>query len=292
MLPARPRSGSMTLGESQREAIEHLRAHRVQAPELTASLLLGHVLGRTREWLIAHGDDCLDESARQRFAGLVQERCDGTPIQYLRGTQEFYQLEFRVTPDVLIPRPETEHLVEAALRRIRPGHHVLDLGTGSGAVAVALAANSPGATVTASDLSFEALRIARENALRLGCEIRVCQGDGVSQFVAQQFDIVVSNPPYVPLRDVGGLQRELRHEPSIALFGGEDGLEVTRRFIRDAPRVLRPGGWLLIEIGYGMREAVDGLLQVPEWTTPEFLPDLSGIDRVAAVQRSSTIRHH
>lgn len=282
----------MTLRECQREAIEHLRARRVQAPELTASILLGHVTGHTRAWLIAHCDDHLDETARERFAGLVQERCDGVPTQYLRGTQEFYQLEFRVTPDVLIPRPETEHLVEAALQRIRPGHQVLDLGTGSGAVAVALALNSPGGTVTATDLSFKALRIARENALRLGCEIRVCQGDIVSQFADAKFDIVVSNPPYVPLRDACGLQRELRHEPSIALFGGEDGLEATRLFIRDAPRVLRPGGWLLIEIGYGMREAVAGLLQGPEWTAPDFLPDLAGIDRVATVQRSSTLRHH
>ena len=282
----------MTLSECQREAIEHLRAHGVQAPELSASLLLGHVIGRTRAWLIAHSEDCLDEGSGERFAELVQERCDGVPIQYLRGTQEFYQLEFRVTPDVLIPRPETEHLVEAALQRIRPGHRVLDLGTGSGAIAVALAVNSPGATVTATDLSHEALKIARENALGQRCEIRVCQGDGVSQFADGQFDIVVSNPPYVPLRDVGGLQRELRHEPSMALFGGEDGLEVTRRFVRDAPRVLRPGGWLLIEIGYGMREAVHDLLQGPEWTAAEFLPDLAGIERVAAVQRSSTIGHH
>ena len=282
----------MTLSECQREAIEHLRAHGVQAPELSASLLLGHVIGRTRAWLIAHSEDCLDGGSEERFAELVQERCDGVPIQYLRGRQEFYQLEFRVTPDVLIPRPETEHLVEAALKRIRPGHHVLDLGTGSGAVAVALALNSPDATVTATDLSFEALRIARENAIRLGCEIRACQGDAVSQFASAQFDIVVSNPPYVPLRDVCGLQKELRHEPSMALFGGEDGLEVTRRFVRDAPRVLRPGGWLLIEIGYGMREAVHDLSQGPEWTPPEFLPDLAGIDRVAAVQRTDTRRHH
>lgn len=282
----------MTLSECQREAIVRLRAHRVQAPELTASLLLGHVMGRTRAWLVAHSDDCLDEGAGEQFQDLIQERCAGVPTQYLRGTQEFYQLEFRVTPDVLIPRPETEHLVEAALRRIRRGHRVLDLGTGSGAVAVALALNSPGTNVTATDLSFEALRIARENALRLGCEVRVCQGDIVSQFADAQFDIVVSNPPYVPLRDACGLQRELRHEPSIALFGGEDGLEVTRLFVRDAPRVLRPGGWLLVEIGYGMRDAVEGLLRTPDWTPPEFLPDLAGIDRVAAVQRSSTLRHH
>ena len=280
----------MTLSECQREATERLRADRVQAPELTAGLLLGHVIGRAREWLIAHSDDHLDEAARKRFGELIQERCDGVPTQYLRGKQEFYQLEFRVTPDVLIPRPETEHLVEAALQRIRRGHQVLDLGTGSGAVAVALALNSPGATVTATDLSLEALRIARENTVRLGCEIRVCQGDVVSHFPNGQFDVVVSNPPYVPLRDACGLQRELRHEPSIALFGGEDGLELTRRLVREVPRVLQPGGWLLIEIGYGMRDAVGELLQVPEWSDPDFLPDLAGIDRVAAVQRSSTLR--
>ena len=285
-LVARHTTGSMTLRECQREAIESLRTHHVQAPELTASLLLGHVIGRTRAWLIAHSEDCLDEAACERFARLVEERCDGVPTQYLRGTQEFYQLEFQVTPDVLIPRPETEHLVEAALQRIGQGHKVLDLGTGSGAVAVALALNSPEATVTATDVSLEALRIARENALRLGCELRLCQGNVVSQFADGRFDIVVSNPPYVPLRDACGLQRELRHEPSVALFGGEDGLEVTRRLVRDAPRVLKPGGWLLVEIGFGMRDAVDGLLRGPEWTPPEFLPDLAGIDRVAAVQRS------
>lgn len=290
-LLGRPTAESMTLSECQREAIESLRTHHVQAPELTASLLLGHVIGRTRAWLIAHSEDHIDEAARERFARLVEERCDGVPTQYLRGTQEFYQLEFRVTPDVLIPRPETEHLVEAALERVHRGHHVLDLGTGSGAVAVALALNSPEATVTATDLSFEALGIARENALRLGCEIQLCQGDVVSQFADATFDIVVSNPPYVPLRDACGLQRELRHEPSVALFGGEDGLEVTRRLVRDAPRVLRPGGWLLIEIGFGTRDAVDSLLRGAEWTPPEFLPDLAGIDRVAAVQSTSISRH-
>ena len=277
----------MKLRACLREAERSLRAHRIDVPELTARVLLAHVLQRDQPWLVSHSEDHVDEKQREEYAGLVRARCEGVPTQYLRGIQEFYGIEIGVTPDVLIPRPETEHLVEAAIRRLLPGHRVVDIGTGSGAVAIAIAKHAPPASVTASDMSAKAIAVARANAQRVGCEIRFCLGDLGMPFADRHFDIVVSNPPYVPLSEVGSLQRELRHEPSMALFGGEDGLQVVRRLADETPRILKPGGWLLVEIGYRARDAVEGMLDRAEWELPEFLPDLAGIDRVVAVQRSS-----
>jgi len=185
---------------------------------------------------------------------------------------------------VLIPRPETEHVVEAALQRIRPGDLVLDVGTGSGAIAVSLARHAPGATVIASDISPAAARVAKSNAENLGSNVDFFLGDLVDALSSNQIDVLVSNPPYVPLRDAPGLQAELRHEPPVALFGGEDGLAVIRRLVADAHRVLKPGGWLLAEIGFGTRDAVAALFDRSQWQRPDFLPDLAGIDRVIATR--------
>ena len=263
-----------------------LRSHRVDVPDLTARLLLSDVVGFDQPWLAAHSLDQLGTDRLDEYRESIRTRCNGVPTQYIRGFQEFYGREFRVTPDVLIPRPETEHLVEAARERLRPGHVVVDIGTGSGAIAVSLAKEETGAVVAASDISLPALKIAKANADRLHAAVRFCVGDIGNAFRSERFDIVVSNPPYVPLSDAVSLQRELRHEPSIALYGGEDGLRVVERLVLEAPRILRPGGWLLAEIGFKSRPAVETMLDRPEWVTPQFLCDLAGIDRVVAVRRA------
>ena len=245
---------------------------------------MADLLNRDQAWLVAHADEMIEHRLRERYEEAVQRRCEGVPTQYIRNRQEFYGLDFQVNPDVLIPRPETEHLVEAALQRIRPGDIVMDVGTGSGAIAVSLAKHAGGATVIASDISGAAARVARSNATRLETRVRFFRGDITAAVRSRQVDVLVSNPPYVPLRDAPGLQAELRYEPRIAIFGGEDGLGVMRRLVADAGRVLKPGGWLLAEIGFGSREAVAALLDGSRWQSPEFLPDLAGIDRVVAAR--------
>ena len=281
----------VNLGKALREGAVALRSHRVGVPDLTARLLLAHALERDQSWLAAHSDEAIAEERKQAYTEMIQARCSGIPTQYIRGYQEFFELAIHVTPDVLIPRPETEHLVEAAIGRVRSGDRVADIGTGSGAIAIAIARNSPGAIICASDLCFRALRVATDNATRLGSSVRFCQGDLGAPFRPDSLDLVVSNPPYVPRKDMGSLQRELRHEPSIALFGGEDGLRVVERLVRDVPRILKPGGWFLAEIGFNSREPIEALLERPEWERPEFLKDLAGIDRVVTVRRSGRPQH-
>ena len=277
----------MNIQKTLIEGTRLLRLDRVDVPKLTARVLLAHALGRDQPWLIAHSNDQVDPGSREDFLEMVRARCSGVPTQYIRGTQEFYGIEFRVTSDVLIPRPETEHLVEAALARIRPQRTLVDIGTGSGAVAVAVAKHTARVAVFATDISLPALRVASGNARRASVDVHFCAGDLCELFRATRFDMVVSNPPYVPRRDSVGLQRELHHEPALALYGGEDGLQVVRRIVAAAPRVLKQGGWLLLEIGFGTRPALDRILDSPEWDSAEFLPDLAGIDRVVAVRRSS-----
>ena len=274
----------MNIAATLRKAAQRLRTRHVHAPELTARVLLADLLDRDQAWLVAHSDDEIEHSLRKRYEEAVRRRCEGVPMQYIREFQEFYGLDFHVNPDVLIPRPETEHVVEAALRRIRPGDLVLDVGTGSGAIAISLAKHAPSATVLASDISPAATRVAKFNAARLDARVRFFLGDVTGAIGASHVDVLVSNPPYVPLRDAPGLQAELRHEPAVALFGGEDGLGVIRRLAADARRVLKPGGWLLAEIGFGTREAVAALLDRSQWQRPDFLPDLAGIDRVVATR--------
>lgn len=274
----------VSIATTLRKATQRLRARRVHAPDLTARVLLADLLNRDEAWLVAHSDDEIEDSLREHYDEALRRRCEGVPMQYIRELQEFYGLDFRVNPDVLIPRPETEHLVEAALRRIRPGDLVLDVGTGSGAIAVSLARHAPSATVIASDISPAAARVAKSNAARLDARVQFFLGDVTGAIGGSQVDVLVSNPPYVPLRDAPGLQAELRHEPPVALFGGEDGLGVIRRLVADARRVLKPGGWLLAEMGFGTRDAVAALFEESRWQRPDFLPDLAGIDRVVATR--------
>ena len=276
----------MTVDRALEEAAETLAGGRVDAPRLTARLLLGDALACHPAWLVAHGDEQLTADRLGAFREMVCRRAGGTPTQYIRGKQEFYGLEFRVTPDALIPRPETEHLVEAALERISPSDCVLDIGTGSGAVAVTLASLRPDARVFAADLSLPALSVAASNAARLGCPVPLCATDLCAAFGSHRFDMVVSNPPYIPLRQAPSLQRELRFEPSLALYGGEDGLQVIGRLALESRRILKAGGWLLMEIGFGSRAAVERLLRSSGWTGLRFLADLAGIERVAVARRA------
>ena len=278
--------GPMTIDTALDRAISLLRSRRVEVPELTARVFLADVLERDQCWLIAHSRDELSSQDHASYMEMLRARADGVPTQYIRGIQEFYGLELQVGPHVLIPRPETEHLVEAALERLRPGDRVLDIGTGSGAIAVALARHARDAFVAAIDISAAAAQVAQANAVKLDANVHCLVGDLGEPVASQAFEMVVSNPPYVPLRNIGSLQQELQHEPSIALYGGEDGLDVVRQLVPAAARILKPGGWLLFEIGLDFRRAVARLLHCAQWSTPQFLPDLAGIDRVVAVRRS------
>ena len=246
--------------------------------------------GATRAWLIAHEDERVAPETVSVLRALVERRLAGEPMQYIAGEAEFYGLPFIVTRDVLIPRPETEHLVEKAIALAggfeRP--RIVDVGAGSGAIAVALACNLVRAEVTATEISQGALAVARENALRneVHDRIRFVNGDLLAPIADEQFEIVVSNSPYVPERDRASLPIEVRgFEPAQALFAGEDGLMVYRKLIPVAFGSLAPGGFIALEIGYGQSEAIRTLLAESGFADVEFTDDLQGIPRVATARR-------
>jgi release factor glutamine methyltransferase len=269
----------MTVRTALLQGRQLLEQANVGEPRLTAEVLLMRATGHDRAWLYAHGDDELIEVWWIHFGRYLHQRIKGEPTQYITGRQEFYGREFRVTPDVLIPRPETEHLIEAALAR--GAQNILDIGTGSGAIAVTLALETK-ARVTASDLSLAALRVAWQNAQALGARVDFVACDLGAAFGQGSFDLVVSNPPYVAGRDRATLQAEVRdHEPELALFGGEDGLAVYRRLIPEAARLLRAGGWLMMELGdaQAVREMCAG------WGDAEIVNDLAGIPRVLLARK-------
>ena len=276
-----------------------------------AELLLCHALGRDRAWLLAHTNNGIEVEQGERYDALLIRRATGEPIQYITGETEFYGLPFLVTPDVLIPRPETEQLVEKVIELAvsLQSPRIVDVGTGSGAIAVSLAdalkghdfsraetqqndvgalapAGRPSTTITATDLSAPALTIARENATRNQTTLRFLQGDLLTPVADEQFEIVVSNPPYVPDPDRPTLAVEVRdHEPALALFAGQDGLDIYRRLIPQAFAHLVPGGFLVLEISYNQSPAIHDLLAVSGFQNIEFLPDLQQIPRVAVAQR-------
>ena len=255
-----------------------------------AELLLLYAAGLSRSAFLARPNDEVDLAAATHFAVLLERRLEGDPIQYIIGACEFYGLPFRVTSDVLIPRPETEHLVECVLElaALFAEPRIIDVGTGSGAIAVALAHKLPNAHIAATDVSEAALDLARENAVRngVGVRIRFLRGDLLTPVAADQFDIVVSNPPYVPTADRDSLAVEVRDfEPGLALFAGEDGLDIYRRLIPAAFAVLISGGLVALEIGCGQSDAVGSLLSGVGFGEVEFRPDLHGIPRVALARR-------
>jgi release factor glutamine methyltransferase len=265
------------------EAVRELETDRNRGEaQREARILLGFVLGKSRAWLAAHGDDAVAEDAAARFTVLVQRRVRGEPIAYLVGRKEFRSLEFRVTPDVLIPRPETELLVEAALERL-PDHapcEILDLGTGSGCIAIALAAEHKLAKVAASDRSQAALNVARDNAQRIGVRVEFRESDWFEAWTGRRFDLILANPPYVAAGDRHLSQGDLRFEPQIALSAGADGLSDIRKIVADAPRHLHAGGWLIFEHGFDQAAACRKLMQDAEFSEVFALQDLAGVPRI------------
>ncbi len=272
----------------QLSADEHLR----DSARRDAETLLLHVASLSRAELLAYPDRELSPYQVEAYEAAIARRLRHEPIQYITGNQEFYGLAFAVTPAVLIPRPETEHLVESVLERL---HHdrslaIADIGTGSGAIAVALATQLPQAKVTATDISPSALAVAQANAHshRLDSRINFFLCDLLEALPADQqtgyFDAIVSNPPYIPTTDSPQLHPQVReHEPASALFAGIDGLEIYRRLIPVAGQALKPGGLLALEIGYGQREKLERLMT--GWREVNFLDDLQGIPRVLLARR-------
>jgi len=257
-------------------------------PARDAELLILYATGLSRTDLITQPERQLSVAEAKQYRQLIIRRERSEPIQYITGEREFYGLRFVVTPDVLIPRPETEHLVEAALERIPPDEllRIADVGTGSGAIAVALAVARPLARMTAVDISTAALEIARQNAAahQVAERINFIKADLLDGFAVASLDMIVSNPPYIASGEREKLDAEVREfEPETALFAGPTGLEAYERLVPQAANVLRPGGWLLMEIGAGQQLEIFQLLK--DWNNVSFAPDLQGIPRVALAQR-------
>lgn len=248
---------------------------------LDARILLGHALQLSRVQLITQSQRALSADECALACALFQRRLDGEPIAYIVGEREFYGLMLYTTPDVLIPRPETELLVDLALERAADNARVLDLGTGSGAIAIALAYSLPDAEVSAVDASAAALDVARRNATRHGVNVNFLQSDWYDTLAGQQFDIIVSNPPYIVAGDPHLAQGDLRFEPLGALTDYADGLSALRRIVEGAPRHLATGGWLLMEHGYDQAQAVRDLLARQGFQDVQSWQDLAGIARVS-----------
>jgi release factor glutamine methyltransferase len=281
----------MTLQEwLKKGAAELRRGPHPDRSRRDAETLLLHLLRRDRAALFARSKEVLSAEEAQIYVALLARRAAGEPIQYIVGETEFYGLPFQVAPGVLIPRPETEHLVEKAIElgELLDEPRIADIGCGSGAIAVALARHLPRARITAVDISQHALAVARENALHNGVagRIRFLDGNLLAPIAQERFDIVASNPPYVPTEDRASLAVEVRdHEPAVALFAGNDGLDVIRRLIPDAHTSLAPGGWLVMEFGYSQSPAVGKLLANAGFLEIDFVSDLQGIPRVAVGRR-------
>jgi release factor glutamine methyltransferase len=307
----------MDLRTALKLGIANLRNANVDAYTLAAEVLLLHAIGRDRAWLYSHHDEPVTQEQAQKYFSWIDRRCAGEPTQHLTGKQEFWGLDFEVTADVLIPRPETEHLIEVALDRLalrevrsgRPqknqglGLRVADIGTGSGCIAIALATELCEAEIYATDISSAALEVAKRNADRHSVSSRIhfveCNllgdpsnaasppFDQAPKIPPRPFDLIVSNPPYVARREAHTLTGEVReHEPATALFGGEEGYEFYPELIAQAAHQLKPGGILVLELGYNSLPAVQPLLATSTWLNVGVTDDLAGIPRVIAANRS------
>ena len=282
----------MQLKQILASAIARLTAENVPSPRLNAETLLMFTLNVDRAHLFAHPERELTPDEHDRYRAALDERARGVPAQYITGHQEFWGLDLIVTPSVLIPRPETEHVVESVIDLARervasPGAplRILDVGTGSGCIALALATEFPSAEIHAVDISAGALEVARANAARhqLDRRIRFFQSDLLNEVTGGEFDFIVSNPPYVGESEEDHVQLEVRKfEPRAAVFAGPSGTEVIARLVPQARKSLRPGGWLVMEISGTIAAEVEKLLQ--GWTGVRLIPDLQSIPRVAVAQ--------
>jgi release factor glutamine methyltransferase len=290
---------SMKLGEALQQGSELLANGAVPSPRLNAEVLLMHAARCDRTYLYAHAERELTDSEWVHYGRYLRERLEGKPTQYITGRQEFWGLDFLVNSAVLIPRPETELVVETAIglvRQVSPdgrGCTIADVGTGSGCIAIVLAKELPETRLIALDQSKEALDTARVNARRLGVDQRITfalsdllqLGSGVP---LPEIQMVVSNPPYVSTQDTANVMPEVRrYEPPAAVFAGPSGLEAYARLIPQSAAVLRAGGWLVLELGYDVEEGVRRLLATGEWPETQWRKDLAGIVRVVAARRAS-----
>jgi release factor glutamine methyltransferase len=279
-------------------ATNTLQDHQIENPRLNAELLLAHSLNLGREGLYVRLHREPKEEEKGVFERMIQRRISGEPLQYIVGQQEFWSINFKVDPRVLIPRPETELLVEQSLRILsektfEQNPSVLEIGTGSGAIAIALAKEGTHIFLVATDISRDALFLAKENAISAGVQNRIqfVNGDLLGPFQiskkTRSFDLILSNPPYIGRSEIGSLAKEVRdHEPVIALDGGKDGLEFYRRLVSQVSPSLREGGWLLLEVGQGQSERVAKRIQESgAFLEPQILPDLAGIERVVKAQK-------
>jgi release factor glutamine methyltransferase len=305
----------ITIQVALKTGIGKLRAAQVPSETLAAELLLLHVTNRNRTLLYSRPENLLSEAEAQEYFTFIEKRAAGVPTQHLTGKQEFWGMEFAVTPDVLIPRPETEHLVEVALDRLAlrdlrsqhkqnmTGEGLLfgDIGTGSGCIACALAKEFAAAKIYALDLSPAALAVAQRNASGLGFSDRIhfLESNLCSALSPNlRFDLIVSNPPYIGRREAATLAREVReHEPELALFGGEEGYELYADLVTQSAAHLKPGGILVLELGHDSLSAVRPLFDSPDWTNVGLTSDLAGIPRVVSAAKSGasperyTLRH-
>ncbi|HEX9120805.1 MAG TPA: peptide chain release factor N(5)-glutamine methyltransferase [Terriglobales bacterium] len=280
------KSFRMQLKETLRSAIAMLEENRVGSPRMNAEVLLMFVLGCDRAYLYAHPERELSAEESERYGEALEQRARGVPAQYITGHQEFWGLDFIVGPAVLIPRPETEHLVEAVLELCKTIERprMVDVGTGSGCVALALASELPRAEIHATEISAAALEIARANAARLLLTDRVTfHATDLLHGITGLFDIVASNPPYVGENEYDKVQLEVRKfEPRCAVFAGADGMDVIRRLAPQARAALKPGGFLAMEIGYSQEAAARAVLR--DWQDVRAVPDLQGIPRVIVAE--------
>jgi len=307
-----PITSHQSLLTALRDGIAQLEREHVPSAPLAAELLLMHSLGRDRAWIYAHPEAELEAAKREQYFSLIARRASGVPTQHLTGHQEFWGMDFEVTPDVLIPRPETEHVIEVALERLGVGSEagsprrkeefrIADVGTGSGCIAIALALELPAAQIIATDISAAALEVARRNASRHAVASRITfiecnlvdflfHESRVTSHESRPLDLIASNPPYIGRQEAATLPREVReHEPAIALFGGQTGTEIYAPLIAQTATLLKPGGILVLELGHDSAEHVSRLLNAPEWSSVALTNDLAGISRVASARRTVPI---
>jgi release factor glutamine methyltransferase len=286
-----------TIAQAINEAANRLRETGVSDERRSATLLLGQALGVDRTYLITHAGDDVDETLYQTFSRMIERRAAGEPIQYITGHQEFYGLDFKVTPDVLIPRPETEFLIEQVIKYAQADDStgqtlMVDAGSGSGCIAVTLALRIKNAHVLATDISNAALQVALENAERLGAKDKIdfFQGDLLAPLTGRglesRIDFLVSNPPYVAMRDAPTLQREVKDwEPHGALFADQEGLQFYRRLLSEGLQYVRRDGFFICEIGYTQLDAIQQMIDSKLWRLEEVTNDLQGIPRILTIRR-------